>query len=158
MLLADVNSTYTSIVTTVFSTTIAAKVWFATAAIVLAFVQIVTAARLWGRFQRIIRVPTARVQRVHRWSGRAAFAFTLPVVFHCVFILGFQTGSPRVLIHSIVGSFLYGVFAVKVLFVRSHGAYPSWVLPVAGGTLFAMLGTLWVTSSLWYFTTIRVGF
>jgi Family of unknown function (DUF6529) len=158
MLLADVNSTYTSIVTTVFSTTIAAKVWFATAAIVLALVQVVTAARLWGRFERIIRLPTSRVQRVHRWSGRLAFAFTLPVVFHCVFILGFQTGSPRVLIHSIVGSFLYGVFAVKVLFVRSHGKYPSWVLPVAGGTLFVMLATLWATSSLWYFTNVRVGF
>ena len=35
---------------------------------------------------------------------------------------------------------LYGVFAVKVLFVRDHHAYPSWVLPLAGGTLFALLG------------------
>jgi len=41
--------------------------------------------------------------------------------------------------------------------VRDH-SYPSWVLPVAGGTLFGLLGTLWVTSSLWYFTNIRVGF
>jgi hypothetical protein len=158
VLVADVNSTYTSIVTSVFSTTIAGKVWFASAAVVLALVQITTAARLWGHLQRIVPLPTATVQRVHRWSGRTAFLFTLPVVFHCVFILGFQTDSTRVAIHSIVGSFLYGVFAVKVLFVRDHHAYPSWVLPLAGGTLFALLGTLWMTSSLWYFTTIGVGF
>jgi hypothetical protein len=158
VLLADVNSAYTSIVTSVFSTTIAAKAWFATAAIVLALVQITTAARLWGHLAHVIRLPPATVARVHRWSGRLAFLFTLPVVFHCVFILGFQTGSTRVAIHSIVGSFLYGVFAVKVLFVRKHHSYPSWVLPAAGGTLFALLGTLWVTSSLWYFTNIRVGF
>ena len=63
MLVADINSTYTSIVTSVFSTTIAAKVWFATAAIVLALVQITTAARLWGHLQPIIRLPTATVQR-----------------------------------------------------------------------------------------------
>jgi hypothetical protein len=158
VLVADVNATYTSIVTSVFSTTIAAKVWFATAAIVLALVQITTAARLWGHLQPIIRLPTATVQRVHRWSGRIAFLFTLPVVFHCVFILGFQTGSTRVAVHSIAGSFLYGVFAAKLLFVRDHHSYPSWILPLAGGTLFAVLGTLWVTSSLWYFTNIRVGF
>jgi Family of unknown function (DUF6529) len=33
-----------------------------------------------------------------------------------------------------------------VLFVRDHHSYPGWILPVAGGTLFAFLGTLWVTS------------
>ena len=157
MLLASVNSDYTRIVTTVFSTTIAAKVWFATAAILLALVQITTAARIYGRLRPIVRLSDATVSRVHRWSGRIAFLFTLPVVFHCVFILGFQTYSTRVAIHSIIGSIFYGAFAAKVLFVRDH-SYPSWVLPVAGGTLFGLLGTLWVTSSLWYFTNIRVGF
>jgi hypothetical protein len=158
MLIADVNSNYTSIVTSVFSTTIAAKAWFATAAIVLALVQITTAARLWGHLQPVIRLSAPTVKRVHRWSGRLAFLFTLPVLFHCVFILGFQTDDTRIAIHSIVGSFLYGVFAVKVLFVRQHHSYPGWALPVAGGTLFALLGTLWATSSLWYFTTINFGF
>ncbi len=72
------------------------------------------------------------VSRVHCWSGRIAFLFTVPVVFHCVFILGFQTYDTRVAIHSIVGSIFYGAFAAKVLFVRDH-SYPGWVLPVAGG-------------------------
>jgi hypothetical protein len=61
MRLADVSSTYTSIVTSVFSTTIAAKVWFATAAIMLALVQIATAARLWGHLRPVVRLATPTV-------------------------------------------------------------------------------------------------
>ena len=49
MVLADVAETYTDLVTTVFSSPIAAKAWFATAAFVLAFVQVTTAARIYGR-------------------------------------------------------------------------------------------------------------
>ena len=60
------------------------------------------------------------------------------VAFHCIFILGFQTPHTRVLVHSILGSFFYGVFAVKVLIVRDH-SLPGWVLPVAGGALFTLL-------------------
>jgi hypothetical protein len=155
--LADVNSSYTSIVTSVFSSTIAAKAAFATAAILLACLQLVTAARIYGRLRSVVRLPDALVSRVHRYSGRLAFVCTLPVVFHCVFILGFQTASTRVAIHSIVGSFFYGLFAAKVLFVRDH-AYPLWVLPLAGGSLFLALSTLWLTSGYWYYTTVRFGF
>jgi hypothetical protein len=156
-LVFSVNSTYTDILTSVFSAPIAAKAWFATAAIVLALVQITTAARIYGRFQHVIPLSGGTVSKVHRWSGRLAFLCTLPVAFHCIFILGFQTSDWRVYLHSILGSFIYGVFAVKVLFVRSR-AYPGWVLPVAGGTLFSVLAALWLTSSLWYFTEVRFGF
>jgi hypothetical protein len=154
---ADVNSSYTSIVTSVFSSTIAAKAAFATAAVLLACLQLATAARIYGRLRSVVRLPDAVVARVHRYSGRLAFLCTLPVVFHCVFILGFQTASTRVAVHSIVGSFFYGLFAAKVLFVRDH-AYPSWVLPLAGGSLFLVLATLWLTSGYWYYTTVRFGF
>ena len=61
------------------------------------------------------------------------------------------------LAHSIFGSFLYGAFAVKVFVVRER-AFPEWALPVAGGTLFAVLATIWMTSSFWYFTNVRFGF
>ena len=61
------------------------------------------------------------------------------------------------LIHSLLGSFFYGVFAVKVLVVRDH-KLPGWVLPLAGGTLFTFLVALWSTSGYWYFTTVRFGF
>jgi len=154
--LADVNDVYTDLVTSVFSSTIAAKAWFATAAVVLALVQVATAARMWGRLG-FLRMHGPAVARVHRWSGRLAFLFTLPVFFHCVTILGFQTPDTRVAIHSLLGTFFYGVFAAKVLIVRDH-SLPRWALPTAGLTLASMLVVLWVTSSLWYFTTVRFGF
>lgn len=155
--LLDVNSTYTNIMTSVFSTTIAAKAWFATGAIALALVQVTSAARIYGKLQSVIRIPYPPIGVVHRWSGRLAFLFTLPVAFHCIFILGFQTTDARVVAHSIAGSFVYGVFAAKVFIVRDHG-YPRWTLPVVGGTLFSVLATLWMTSSYWYFTQVRFGF
>jgi hypothetical protein len=40
---------------------------------------------------------------------RIAFLSTLPVAFRCIFILGFQTSNTRVLAHSILGTFFYGV-------------------------------------------------
>jgi hypothetical protein len=153
----DVASSYNDFLSSIFSTPIAAKAWLASIAIVLALVQITTAARIYGRIQGVIPLSGKTVGRIHRWSGRLALLVTLPIIFHCVFILGFQTTDPRVAVHSVVGSFLYGVFATKVLLVRSPG-YPAWVLPVAGGTLFASLAVLWITSSFWYFTEVRFGF
>jgi hypothetical protein len=49
------------------------------------------------------------------------------------------------------------VFAAKVLIVRDR-ELPGWVLPVAGGTLASTLAVLWVSSSLWYFTNVELGF
>ena len=156
-MLASVSSKYTDVITTVFSTPIAGKVWFATAALALGIVQVSTGARIFGKLERIVRIPRPQVNRVHRWSGRLAFLCTLPVAFHCIFILGFQDTTTRVLVHSIAGSFVYGVFAVKVLFVHDRD-HPRWLVPLFGGTLFAVLVTLWATSALWYFTNVRVGF
>jgi hypothetical protein len=154
---ASVESSYTDLVTSVFSSPIAFKAWFATAAIAFGIVQVSTGARIFGKLQRFIRVAPPRVNRIHRWSGRLAILCTLPVAFHCIFILGFETTDARVLAHSTLGSFIYGVFAVKVFFVRDP-EHPRWVLPVIGGTLFTVLAAIWSTSSLWYFTEVRFGF
>jgi hypothetical protein len=156
VLFADVAQRYSDLVTTVFSSTIAAKAWLATAVIVLALVQVTTAARIYGRL-RFLPVRGRVVSTIHRWSGRSAFVVSLPVFFHCVTILGFQTPDARVAAHSVAGTFLYGVFAAKILIVRDR-ALPGWVLPVAGGTLASVLVVLWATSSLWYFTNVRFGF
>jgi len=154
--IAGVAETYTDLVTTVFSSTIAAKAWFASAALILALVQVTTAARIYGKLSFLPeRGPT--IARIHRWSGRIAFLCTLPVFFHCVTILGFQTPDARVAIHSIVGTFVYGVFVAKVLIVRDH-SLPGWALPTAGLSLASILVVLWLTSALWYFTTVRFGF
>jgi hypothetical protein len=154
---ASVESTYTDIVTSVFSAPIAFKAWFATAAFVLGLVQVTTGARIFGKLRPIVRVDPPRVNRIHRWSGRLAILATLPVAFHCIFILGFQTSDARVFGHSLLGSFIYGFFVVKVWYVRDRD-HPRWLVPLAGGTLFTVLAALWSTSSLWYFTQVRFGF
>ncbi len=156
-MLASVSSTYTDWVTTVFTSTIAAKAWFATAAVCFALIQVLTGARIFGKLQRLVPIGRPTVNRVHRWSGRLAFVCTLPIAFHCIFILGFRTTDTRVLVHSIMGSLFYGIFAVKILFVHDSD-HPRWTLPVVGGTLFAALLTLWATGSFWYFTQVRFGF
>ena len=143
--------------TSVFASTIAAKAWFATAAIVLAIVQVSTGARIFGKLQRVVPIGRPHVNRIHRWSGRLAFVCTLPVAFHCIFLLGFQSVNARVLAHSILGSFVYGVFGVKVFFVRDRD-HPRWTLPLVGGTLFSVLAAIWATSAYWYFTQVRFGF
>ena len=159
MPLADVSSTYADIVETVFSSTIAAKAWLATAALALAVVQVLTASRMWGKLVGLVPLSFESAKRIHRWSGRLAVLCTLPVFFHCVTMLGFQTPDLRVTLHSVVGSFVYGVLAAKLLVIRHKSRnYPHWVLPVLGGSLAAVLTTLWLTSSLWYFTTVRFGF
>ena len=157
MPLGDVSSTYSDIVETVFSSTIAAKVWLATGAVALAVVQVLTASRMWGKLRRVVPLSFTTAKRVHRWSGRIALLLSLPVFFHCVTMLGFRTPDARVAVHSIAGSFVYGVVAAKLLVIRwKH--YPHWVLPVLGGSLAAVLATLWLTSALWYFTHVRFGF
>jgi len=131
-----------------FSDTIHMKAWLATGAFTLALFQVLSAARLFELFHW---APSGRFWgRMHRISGYLAIVLTLPVAYHCIFLLGFATTSPRVAIHSVLGSTFYGACLVKVIVVRS-GGLPSWALPVAGGLLFAILAGLWLTSSLYLF-------
>ncbi len=133
-----------------FSDTIHMKAWLATGAITLALFQGLSAARLFELFRW---APSGRFWgRMHRMSGYLAILLTLPVAYHCIFLLGFDTTSPRVAIHSVLGSAFYGAFLVKVILVRSRG-FRRWALPVAGGLLFAILVGLWLTSSLYLFTS-----
>lgn len=130
-----------------FSDTLHLKAWFATVAVVLALAQLFTAAWIFRK------LPWRRppwVPAVHRWTGRLALLATLPVAYHCVFKLGFQDPDARVLAHSLAGCAVYGAFAAKVLIVRLH-RFPVWVLPTAGGLLFATLVAVWYSSALWLF-------
>jgi hypothetical protein len=135
-----------------FSTTLNLKVWFATAALLLGVVQLVTALRLYGK----IGVPSTLPPwfgDLHRLSGTLAFAVSLPVAYHCLWALGFHSDDNRVLAHSLLGCAFYGAFATKVLVVRAKGL-PGWALPLAGGVALTVLVGLWLTSSLWFFTTV----
>ena len=129
-----------------FSSTIAMKVWFATAALAFAVVQVTTALWIYGRLG--VSAPDW-AGSVHRISGRLAFITSLPVAYHCLWSLGFQDTDTRVLAHSILGCAFYGAFAAKVTIVRSRNL-PGWALPVAGGLIFAILVLVWYTSALWF--------
>ena len=129
-----------------FSSTIALKVWLATVAVALAVVQVLLALWIYGRLPW--RAP-GWAGAAHRITGRLAFLTTLPVAYHCLWSLGFQDSSGRVLAHSLLGCAFYGAFATKVLVVRSH-TLPARALPIAGGVIFAALILVWYTSALWF--------
>jgi hypothetical protein len=134
-----------------FSSLIWVKVWTATAAAVLAIVQLVTARLMW--------MPSsgAWVAPVHRWSGRLAFLLTLPVMVHCLYSIGFSTFDLRSLAHSILGCFFFGAFTVKMLILPKKNV-PGWALPVIGGLVFTALIALWATSSAYMFATEGIRF
>src|SRR3954464_9883774 len=129
-----------------FSSTIAMKVWLASIALAFAVVQVGTALWLYGKLP--LTVP-AWLGTVHRLSGRLVFLTSLPVAYHCLWSLGFQDTNTRVLVHSLLGCAVFGAFAAKITIVRSRGL-PSLALPVAGGTMFALLVLVWYTSALWF--------
>lgn len=131
-----------------FSGPLAMKAWLTTGAALLAIVQVVSALAMWGR----IPLRGVWVAPAHRWSGRAAFALTVPVAFHCLYALGAQFDVPRVLAHSLLGCLFYGVFTAKMLALPRRGL-PGWTLPVLGGLAFTALVGLWLTSSYWFLTT-----
>jgi hypothetical protein len=133
-----------------FSSALAVKTWLATVALLFAIVQVIS-----GRI--VYRGGSARTATIHRWSGRTAFLVTVPVAVQCLYALGFQTYSTRVLIHSLLGCLFFGVFTIKMLVLTRRG--PSgWLLPLLGGLLFAVLVGIWLSSALWFFDTFGVTF
>ncbi|MER5442403.1 DUF6529 family protein [Streptomyces sp. NPDC002790] len=133
-----------------FSSTSAVKSWLATAAFAFALVQIVSAFMVYGKLRGPSWAPV-----LHRWSGRIAFLLAVPVAVHCLYALGYQTYSTRVMWHSLLGCFFFGAFSAKMLLLRTE-RLPGWLLPVVGGLAFAVLTLLWLTSALWFFRTVGV--
>jgi hypothetical protein len=136
-----------------FSDPIHLKAWFATLAALGACIQLFLAAWI---FRKLPWPRPAWVPATHRWVGRLTFVATLPVAYHCIFKLGFQSATTRVLAHSLFGSAFFGAYVAKVTIVRLH-RFPRWVLPTAGGLVFALLIGLWYTSAYWFFTTVDSG-
>ena len=134
-----------------FSDPIHLKAGFATAVVILGCFQLFSAAWI---FRKLPWRKPAWINPAHRWSGRLAFVFTLPVAYHCIFKLGFRTPDTRVLAHSLLGCAVYGAYASKITIVRLH-RFPRPVLPVAGGLLFAALIGVWYTSALWLYRNDR---
>ena len=130
-----------------FKDTITMKVWLASAASLLAIVQVLSALWMYGRLP--LGQAPEWIGGAHRISGRLAFLLSLPVAYHCLYQLAFQHSSTRVLAHSLLGCLFYGAFATKVTIVRSQGL-PGLALPIAGGVLFTVLIGAWLTSGLWF--------
>ena len=138
-----------------FSGPLTVKVWLTTLAFALALVQLFTALVMYGKLP--ILKNASWLGGVHRWSGRLAFLASIPVALHCLYALGFADYDTRVLAHSLLGCFFYGVFATKMLILAKKGV-PGWALPLWGGLVFTGLSGLFVTSALWFFTTSGVKF
>jgi hypothetical protein len=130
------------------------KSWFASAALVLVVVQVVTALWIWDRLPGAGPAPRW-LPTLHRWSGSVSFTLTLPVAVHCVWSLGFVTTTPRVLAHGLLGCAFYGAYAAKMLGVRMRGL-PGWSIPVLGGSVFILFVLLWATSAAWFFSRTGV--
>jgi hypothetical protein len=137
-----------------FANTLSFKAWTTTLILVFALYQLYSALRMWGKVSFPREMPSW-FGDAHRLSGTLAFALSLPVAFHCLWALGFEPdfSELRRFAHSSLGCLFYGAFAAKVTLVRSQEA-PSWALPVVGGAVFTTLVAIWLTSSLWFFTTV----
>jgi hypothetical protein len=128
---------------------IAMKVWLALVVGALALVQLVSALWMYGKLGR----PAGRAVAItHRLSGTTAVLVSLPVAFHCLWSLGFQSYDTRVLVHSVFGCIFYGAFVTKILALNS-GTSPGWLLPLAGGLVFSAIVIVVLTSSIWFLGT-----
>jgi hypothetical protein len=135
-----------------FSGPLTAKAWLATGATVAGVIQVISALIMYGKIK--IQAPPW-IGGLHRWSGRVAFLLAVPVAVHCLYALGYQTYSTRVLIHSLLGCLFFGFFTVKML-VLPKKDMPGWLLPTLGGLAFAALTGIWLSSAYWYFSNFGI--
>ena len=136
-----------------FSSPGSVKSWLATGATVFAIVQVGSALVLYGKVPRV--AAPSWIGGLHRWSGRIAFLLAVPVAVHCLYALGFQDYSTRVLVHSLLGCAFFGAFTIKML-ILPKSETPSWTLPVLGAVVFIVLTAVWFTSAYWFFSTFGI--
>jgi len=136
-----------------FSSPGTVKSWLATGATLFAIVQVVSALVMYGKIPRVTAPDW--IGALHRWSGRIAFLLAVPVAIHCLYALGFQQYSTRVLLHSVFGCLFFGAFTVKMLILPKRDL-PGWVLPVVGALVFTLLVVIWLTSAYWFFSTFGI--
>ena len=138
-----------------FSGPLAAKAWLTTGVLFFAVLQLGSALVMYGKIPGVAAPDW--IGTAHRWSGRIAFLLAVPVAVHCLYAVGFSTGTTRAAIHSLLGCLFFGAFVVKMLGLRKDGL-PEWALPLIGGLVFTILVGLWWSSSLWYFTNFGAQF
>jgi hypothetical protein len=136
-----------------FSSPASVKAWLATGAIVFALVQVTSALVMYGKVPRI--AAPSWIGGLHQWSGRIAFLLAVPVAVHCLYALGFQDYSTRVLVHSLLGCAFFGAFTVKMLILPKRDL-PGWMLPAFGALVFTALTGVWLSSAYWFFSTFGI--
>lgn len=129
-----------------FSSQFHLMTWLSMVAVGLACCQLLTAAWI---FRKLPWRSPRRIREIHRWTGRLAILFVLPVLYWCIFQLGFQTFDSRVLAHSVLGTLFVGAVAGKITIVRLR-RFPAWAYLLAGLFVFATLVGAWGTSALWF--------
>ncbi len=135
-----------------FTSTITMKNWLTTTALLLLLVQGVMSIRAQGTLFTA-HPQSTRQNDVHQLIGTVAFALTLPVVFHCVWSLGYQTPTLRVGLHSAAGCAVYGAWAATAL-MPWHDQERRWIRPTVGAVLAGAFVTTWWSGALWYFTSV----
>jgi uncharacterized membrane protein HdeD (DUF308 family) len=140
-----------------FDTILGMKVVVSVAIGVLAIGQVIGALWIYGKLG--IK-PPSWIGTAHRLSGTVVLLLSIFVGYHCIWVLGLQSGTvtndyetfevgARTLVHGLLGCAVFGAVVVKVIAVRSRRA-PGWFLPVAGGLLFTLLIVALLTSAGWY--------
>jgi len=136
-------------VLTGFDSTASWKSALASVTVFLFVIQMTLGLRITGRFGPR-RPPPPWAADAHRLIGTVAFGISIPVVFHCLWALGYQSGNSRVVVHSLFGFFAYGLYVAKILTVRSDRP-PERALPVIGSLLgFTMLAAWWTSAFVFY--------
>ncbi len=136
-------------VLTGFDSTASWKSALASATVFLVLVQMTLGLRLTGRLGPR-RPPPPWAADVHRLVGTVAFGISIPVVFHCIWALGYQSDNSRVVVHSLFGFVAYGLYVAKILTARSDEP-PERSLAVLGSLLgFALLAAWWSSALVFY--------
>lgn len=129
-----------------FATVLDFKITLATAVLLLAVTQLLTAAVFYGWVGPPWPLADAAAF-VHRWSGRGLLVAAALVTVSCVKDIGPQASPVRVALHSMAGSAVCLVVAAKLLILRGMPRL-SGLMPVLGATAAALFVALWLTSAL----------
>ena len=90
-----------------------------------------------------------------RILGTLSFGLSLPVVFHCLWALGFRSDDTRLLVHSLAGCVAYGVYVANVTGDQQQRG--PWGSAQLGAALGIALMAAWWSSAAFHFSSVVVG-
>ena len=125
-----------------------AKSILTTVVLVLAIAQALIGLRLRG-YLKSLPLPLPRLRGWHRWEGDATLILTVIVALICVTNFGFSLYSPRVALHTALGTLAALIMLLKVVIARRFRIYLRHTLILGTLAGFGVLGTF-VASALWY--------